>query len=98
MAAEIEGRKKRGNAGYQVAKAIREGVLPKLDGSISCVDCGKPARDYEHRDYNYPLQVEPVCRGCNRRRGPGIPYKKPHPAAALMNVGQFKAAALLDVG
>lgn len=49
--------------------AIECGYLPKLDGTIACVDCGRPACDYEHRDYARPLDVEPCCRSCNQRRG-----------------------------
>ncbi len=29
--------------------------------------------EYEHRDYNRPLHVDPICRRCNLLRGPGIP-------------------------
>jgi hypothetical protein len=39
---------------------------------MQCVDCGAQARDYDHRDYNKPLEVDPVCRRCNLRRGPAI--------------------------
>lgn len=60
----------RGPASYAVAKAVKLGQLPKLDGSIACVDCGGIATDYEHRDYSKPLDVEPVCRSCNKLRGP----------------------------
>lgn len=52
-----------------VASAITRGVLPKLDGSIACTDCGAPACEYDHRDYSRPLDVQPVCRSCNKRRG-----------------------------
>jgi hypothetical protein len=38
-----------------------------------CVDCGNPAECYDHRDYTRPLKVEPVCKACNNRRGPGWP-------------------------
>ena len=31
-----------------------------------------PAENYDHRDYALPLAVEPVCVGCNLRRGPGL--------------------------
>lgn len=54
-----------------VTVAIRHGDLPKLDGSIACVDCGNPAAEYDHRDYRQPLDVQPVCRSCNQKRGPG---------------------------
>jgi hypothetical protein len=51
-------------------RAVVRGRLPRLDGSIACVDCGKPAKHYDHRDYAKPLDVDPVCVGCNIRRGP----------------------------
>lgn len=59
---------------WQVAKAIRSGVLtaPRL---FACVDCGGQAIEYDHRDYNEPLKVDPVCRSCNLRRGPAIPRR-----------------------
>jgi hypothetical protein len=53
-----------------VSKAVRKGLLPKLDGSIACVDCGVPAAVYDHREYAKPLEVDPVCIRCNVRRGP----------------------------
>lgn len=51
--------------------AIRAGFLqnPK---ELSCSDCGRPAECYDHRDYNKPLEVEPVCVRCNSSRGAGI--------------------------
>lgn len=52
-----------------VKVGIELGVLPKLNGTVRCVDCGDVATDYEHRDYFRPLDVEPVCHGCNVRRG-----------------------------
>lgn len=57
--------------------AVRVGFLP-MPELYACVDCGAPAICYEHRDYNKPLDVEPVCRACNGRRGPGIPMKPKH--------------------
>lgn len=55
-----------------VRAAIQAGVLPDLrGGEYACVDCGAPAIEYEHRDYRHPLAVEPVCRGCNLKRGRG---------------------------
>jgi hypothetical protein len=53
-----------------VQKAVRKGLLPKLDGSILCTDCTAPAAVYDHREYAKPLAVEPVCKSCNVRRGP----------------------------
>jgi hypothetical protein len=55
-----------------VKRAIRLGVLPRLDGSIACADCSAPAVEYDHRDYGRPLDVQPVCRGCNKKRGTAI--------------------------
>lgn len=56
----------------QVFTAIRNNVLIH-PSKLSCLDCGKQAAQYDHRDYNKPIKVEPVCRGCNLRRGPAIP-------------------------
>ncbi len=47
------------------------GLLPALDGTVCCVDCGQVAMVYDHRDYWKPLEAEPVCHRCNTRRGPG---------------------------
>lgn len=55
-----------------VSVAIYNGDLPRLDGSIPCADCGAPADEYDHRDYKKPMEVDPVCRGCNQARGPGL--------------------------
>lgn len=47
--------------------AINNGLIPPLKGLL-CVDCGKDAEHYDHREYLKPLVVEPVCRSCNYRR------------------------------
>lgn len=52
-----------------VSKAKKHGALAPAAGQ-DCVDCGGPARDLEHRDYSKPLDVVPVCRACNFKRGP----------------------------
>lgn len=65
----------RDHAHALVAKEVKAGRLPSAK-SLECVDCGKPAIGYEHRDYNHPLVVEPICRACNTRRGPAIPLKQ----------------------
>jgi hypothetical protein len=52
-----------------LVRAIKRGDLPSAKESI-CVDCEGPAFDYDHRDYSRPLDVTPVCRKCNQRRGP----------------------------
>lgn len=56
---------------YEIVKAQKSGLLPNAK-TLVCVDCGKPAFDYDHRDYSKPLSVEPVCRRCNQLRGPAI--------------------------
>lgn len=54
-----------------VARAIADGLLrPVLD--CQCVDCGQQAEHYGHRDYSKPLEVQPVCRRCNFKRGPAL--------------------------
>lgn len=58
-----------GAARAAVAREVKSGRL-KPAKECTCVDCGKQARDYDHRDYNKPLEVQPVCRPCNKRRGP----------------------------
>ncbi len=72
-----------------VAKAIKSGLLPKLEGQIACVDCGQAAQQYDHRDYSRPLAVDPVCRRCNCKRGPGT-VPEPRIFAAYV---QLQAAA-----
>lgn len=53
---------------------VKGGRLPKLSSvEVACVDCGRRATQYDHRDYNKPLDVDPVCRSCNQIRGPAIP-------------------------
>lgn len=62
-------------AQHKIHSLVRRGKLPKAS-ELSCVDCGKGATDYDHRDYTKPLEVEPTCRSCNRKRGPGYPYNQ----------------------
>lgn len=55
-------------------RLIAAGAIPPIDGVTLCVDCRvTPAQVYDHRDYRKPLEVEAVCRSCDRRRGPGEP-------------------------
>ena len=60
---------------YAVKKAVKAGFLAPVK-TLFCIDCGNPAQCYEHRDYNKPLDVDPVCRSCNYHRGAAIPLKK----------------------
>jgi hypothetical protein len=54
-----------------VAKAVKIGVLSKPK-KFKCVGCGRQAQCYDHRDYNEPLTVDPVCFSCNSRRAPAV--------------------------
>lgn len=54
----------------EVYKAVRSGLLPNIKG-LECIDCFKLAEVYDHRDYRKPLEVWPVCKKCNYKRGPG---------------------------
>lgn len=50
--------------------ARRRGEIRYLpDGLTKCADCERAASCWEHRDYRFPLQVDPCCQWCNRRRG-----------------------------
>lgn len=56
-----------------VCRAIKRGVLPSLKGGdYQCTDCARPASEYDHRDYGRPLDVEPVCKSCNKLRGTAV--------------------------
>ena len=61
-------------AGLAVAGAIRDGRLQR-PSCFKCADCDRQAQQYDHRDYNKPLDVHPVCRSCNLKRGPAIPMR-----------------------
>ncbi len=49
---------------------VRAGRMPRAN-THGCTDCHAPATCYDHRDYHFPLRVEPVCSSCNKKRGPG---------------------------
>lgn len=55
----------------RVASAVARGLLPRAS-TLTCVDCGRQAQVYDHRDYDKPLAVDGVCRSCNTKRGPAI--------------------------
>lgn len=59
------------SASAKVSHAVRTGKLPRPT-TLMCADCGRPATEYDHRDYSKPLEVEPVCHPCNKLRGPGL--------------------------
>lgn len=69
---KANGRNGAAKAWRAVHREVAAGRLPPAQ-TCSCVDCGAPAKDYDHRDYNKPLDVSPVCRACNKKRGPAIP-------------------------
>jgi len=51
-----------------VSYAVKNGFLPPVD-TLTCVDCGDPATDYDHRNYDYPISVDATCHRCNLKRG-----------------------------
>lgn len=60
-----------------VAEAIKKGVIKPIDKEVKCIDCGNQAIGYDHRDYTKPLEIEPVCKRCNRIRPRALPeFKK----------------------
>lgn len=59
-----------------VSLAVQRGDLVNLKTNhVACVDCGARANAYDHRDYNKPLEVVPVCGSCNFRRGHAVPFR-----------------------
>ena len=65
-----DGRKKATDyARWLVSQAIIDMVLLRPE-KLQCIDCGAAAKLYEHRSYNKPLEVEPMCVSCNTLRGP----------------------------
>lgn len=79
-------------AAAYVATAIKRGHIPHPT-ACACMDCGKRADAYDHRDYGHPLDVKPVCYGCNFRRGPAKPLN-PFLVAGLLLAN---AQSLADV-
>ena len=74
----------------KLRSAIRHGhVKPAIE--FKCVDCGVPAQCYDHRDYNHPLSVEPVCFTCNVRRGSAISLRRDVIATATANASVNEA-------
>ena len=47
-------------AAAAVARAKRLKQIPPAS-ALTCVDCGKPARGYDHRYYSKPLEVRWLC-------------------------------------
>jgi len=63
----------RTKAMHVVSRLVSTGAIPPAT-SLKCVDCGKKAVLYDHRDYRRPKKVSALCKGCNNRRGPGLPF------------------------
>lgn len=66
-----------------VNRAVFNGTL-KRAADFDCVDCGKRAAEYDHRDYYRLLDVVPVCRSCNKQRGSGYPHTYPAPRSKIV--------------
>ena len=88
----VVGRKRLDNAASDASRAqsrargaVRKAVLDERllpVNTLLCVDCGQPAREYDHYlGYadEHVLDVQPTCRGCNLRRKqpPEIRAKRP---------------------
>jgi hypothetical protein len=72
--AKISGAK---NASAAVARSINIGNMISLSKTnLNCSFCSNRARHYDHRDYNRPLDVTPVCFHCNIKLGPAIPLRR----------------------
>lgn len=57
-------------ARHTVRHHVSQGWLPRAS-TLPCVDCGLPARDYDHYlgyDAVHHLDVQPVCRRCHQLR------------------------------
>lgn len=53
-----------------VFRAVQRGDLPDLkEEFVKCEDCPRRATAYDHRCYDLPLEVTPVCKSCNAKRG-----------------------------
>lgn len=59
----------------KVAAAVNRGWLVRAR-DLKCVDCGNQADHYDHRNYTQPLSVQPVCRSCNKKRGPALDIRE----------------------
>lgn len=73
-----------------VARAVKKGDMPAAK-FMRCVDCGRGAQHYDHRDYLAPLEVQPVCRSCNSKRGPA--KNAPLVGKDRTSLGRFLALA-----
>jgi hypothetical protein len=82
----------------RVHQAIQKGVLLPLDGAVLCVDCGESATEYDHRDYAKPLEVDPVCGRCNRKRGPALNFVSATAPQKLNSLQQIRTVLVDGIG
>jgi len=76
----IEWTRLRRRAANAVQRAVLKGDLTDLKSTyVKCSDCVARATVYNHKDYNKPLEAEPVCGDCNIRRGSNAPLVDPRP-------------------
>lgn len=70
----IEWNRLRSRAAQAVRRAVKDGHLKDLKkDKVPCADCGSRATLYHHDDYSKPLEVIPICGGCNIHRGTNAP-------------------------
>ena len=74
----------------RVGAAVRAGKI-KAAKHYKCVDCGRQAEHYDHRNYSKPFEIDPTCRVCNYARGPG------KVGAKLMRNMREKAKAIKEL-
>lgn len=70
MHGDASTRRTRAVAHTTLYRAVVAGKLPRPD-TLTCTDCGGPAREYDHYLGYAPehrLSVQPVCRGCHNKR------------------------------
>ena len=60
--------KVRGKASSLINAAIKRGTIAPAK-QFKCTDCDAQASRYDHRDYDKPMEVVPVCVRCNQLRG-----------------------------
>ena len=67
---------------------VRLGRFPRAS-TVPCIDCGRPAHDYDHHlgyGATHHLDVQPVCRGCHMRRGVARGERKPPPKRTNVSI------------
>lgn len=67
----------KGRVYAKIYKAKKSGLLKDASNYV-CADCFEPAQVWDHRDYGKPLDVIPVCRSCNWKRGPALSGQRAH--------------------